>query len=369
MDVNHRFIQTTFKLNPWKGVKGSASSIFEASRNKVDIARILQYVYGQIADTKYGMLKKNLFALVNIYNPYTKHSVGYLSAPPKEVVRPNSGLVLTFSLVPRPLKNPPTDPYVNRIVDFTHFWGKDILSLTDYLTINIPNDFLSKISSSHNYKDDLLYLYNVIGMATKNFVQYPTPLTGDLLSTVPVGLLHSKYFEKQLPDTAKNVGQDFWQYVSAVWEDCSNLLSHRHFGGNFPFYFCLFLHDRYGKSLGTDAHNFIYGSGPDSLSYFVASGIRRLNQMIRSTSTSGAIEKDLYAVVHLLLVLLDGDGLDTDQDNEVWSFISKIRASIEGEQSDSAELYNLLSQTERVSRNLIDQNEDEPLVAFLEDIV
>lgn len=369
MEVNHRFIPTTFKLNPWRGVKGTTSSIFDPNLNKVDMARLLQYVYEQIADTKYGILKKNLFSLVNVYNPDTKHSVGYLSAPPKEVVRPNSGLILTFSLVSRPYKNPPTDPYVNRIVDFTHFWGKDILSLTDYLTINLSKDFLKKLKTNHHYKNDLLYIYNVVGIASKNWVLHQTPLNSDYLSTVDEGLLQSRYFEKQLPDTFKNFGQDSWQFVSAIWEECSNLLGEKHFAGTFPYYFSLFLFDKYGKSLGVDAKHFIYGSGEGTLSYYIASGLRRLNQMLRSTSTSGTIEKDMYSVVHLILTMLDGEGLDTDQDKEVWKFIVSLRNYIDSENSKSAELFNLLSMADRLSRNLIDQNPDDPLIGFLEEIL
>ena len=371
MLVNHRFIPTTFRLNPWKGVKGTAQNIFAPARVKLDMERILSYVYGQIADTKYGVLKKDLFTLVNIYNPDTKHSVGYLSAPPIEVVRPMSGLTLTFCLTPKPIKTPYAEPFVNRIIDFTHFWGKDITKLTDYLTINIPKDFLNKIESSHQYRDDLMYLYNVIGVCTKNWVQNQVSLTSTFRTSVPIGLLNTKFHDRTLIDTFKNVAQDHWQYVSAMWEDSSNLLSTRHFSNKFPLYFSLYLYDRFNDNLGRDAKQFIYGTGTGTLHEFISSGVRKLNQLIRSKAGSATIDADTYAATHLLLNLTFNEGGlgGADNERELWQFINQLRSRIESDDQLLPDVINHFSNIQHIARSLIDQNTEEPLTVFLEDIL
>lgn len=369
MKVNHRFIPTTFRLNPWKGVKGSVSKIFSPDRIRLDVDKLLYYVYKQLADSTYSTLKKQTFTLVNVFNPDTKHSVGYLDQPPKDVIGLNTGLVLTFALTSRPIKKAYPQPYTNHLTNFNYYWGSDIMNPIDYLTVNVQKDFLNRLQFSRDYHDDLVYIYNVVGMATKNWVQNPTQLVSGHISNTPMGLLKSSMFDKTLVTLFKTVKQDSWQYNSKVWEECSNLLSDKHFAGRFPLYFSVTLYDRVSNRLGKEASHFVYGKGQGTLSYFIEAGVRRLHQMIKTTATSGTVEDDLYATISLILSTIESDGLGFDNDQGAWDFIQKLSDFVKDEDSDSTALFQLLAQTTRVARSLIDQNDEEPLIQFIEEIL
>lgn len=368
--ISHRSLPNTFRIHPLSGIKGTANNIFAKQRIKLDIEKVLEYIYGQIEATKYGMLKKDLFTLVNVYNPVTQNSVGYLSQPPPEVINANTGLSITFALISRPLRKPIENPFINLLIDHTHFWGADIMHLTDYLTINIPRTLLNKISSSYQYIDDLLYYYNVIGICTKNMVQFKHELKYDFHNTMPMGLTNSKFFDRNLSESLKNVGQDSIQYISAYWENASNLFNVRHFRGKFPLYFSLYLYDRYPKVLGTDASKFVYGNNSESLHYYLSSGLRDFSQVIRGSSTTSSISDEMYAVIHLLLVTLYNEGgLGADNETDVWKFITRIRNRLKSDELLYPDFYNELSSIERIARSLINRNEDDSFIEFLEEIL
>lgn len=355
-----RTIDVTFRQNPVHGIKGSLGTMFKSNYINYNVNAILEHLVAKIDDTRYGKLKRNQFTLVNVYNPDTRHSVGYLEAPPPDVITPLSGLVFTFALTSKPVRKTPKQIETNRIIDKTMFWGKSVTDITDYLTVNIPKDFLTRERSQFPYVDDLLYLYNVAGLYTKNYV-----LNGlDIYDNSPVDVLHSRYLDANLKYLFNNCSRQYWRYCEQFWQSCPNLTITEDFDDTFYLYFSLYLFDKVGPDCGNLAKNMLFTKGPGTLHWFILDGLRAYVHSVRS---SGAviIEPSLVAAVSLMLYLIEGEGLSSgNSKNDIDQFVDKSRLRIKNDPQEFFFFSNTFSDLSRVASDLVDLNGEADFLKF-----
>lgn len=301
----HRQLNDTFKLNPWSGVKGAASSIFKVDYEGAEILPIIDYMFKELTDAQFPLVRSGLLTLVNVYNPDTNHSVGYQDPPHEDLVKPMTGLVLTFQMMHRPFRKTPTKVAVNRFTDFTMLWGKSLREVTTCLTISIPKSITKNLRLNINHTDDLLYVYNVLGIASKNYVERPT-IMNTLASMYDepkedVDSLYSKYFQQTLATTFKNSPFDLWPYTKAIWQEAPNLIGTRHVNDTFNLYFVLHLLDYVDvDEPNTIAYTYLNDWQRNTLKDFLHEGVRQFNMHIKSKEIPSTITPALYAVMNLI---------------------------------------------------------------------
>lgn len=358
--AKRRKVDVTFRQTPVHGIKGTINSMFKEQFNSFNISPILEHLVKKIEDTRYGKLKRNLFTLVNVYNPDTQHSVGYLDAPPSQVITPLSGLVFTFALTSRPLSRVPKDIEKNRVVDQTIFWGKDTANLLDYLTINIPKDFLAKSKCQYPYIDDLLYLYNVSGLYTKNYVLNSL----DIYDNSPVEVLRTRYFDANLKYLFNSCSRQYWKYCDEFWNKCPNLVISSDFDDHFYLYYSLYLYDRVSTNCAALPKYKLFTRGEGTLHWFLMDGLRAFVQSVKS-SGSVVVEPSLVAATSLMLYLLEGEGLASETSKrEVDAFITGIRNRIKNDSNSYFEFSNAFSDLDKVAMALVDLNKDAAFLRF-----
>tara|TARA_Y100001963_G_C6779137_1_gene448941 strand:- start:503 stop:1585 length:1083 start_codon:yes stop_codon:yes gene_type:complete len=356
----NRNIDITFRQNPVHGIKGNLSTVFKDKYVNYNISEILNHLTDRISDTRYGMLQRNQFTLVNVYNPDTQHSVGYLKEPPKELVTSFSGLVFTFALTSRPLRKTPNQIFKTRIIDKTHFWGTKLENLTDYLTIAVPKDFLSAHKSYFPYVDDLLYLYNMCGMYTKNFVLNSL----SIYDTSPVDVLYSRYFAANLKYLFNSCSKQYWRYCDQLWDSCPNILSDEDYDTNFYLYYCLYLFDRVNINSGKTAKAKLLGKGKGTLHDFLLDGLRAFVHSVKSNAEP-VMEQSLTGTVSLLLHLIDGEGLSSgDSSFEVRDFIDRTRTLQKSDSTAMFEFSTLFSDLSKVAEDLVKLNPEAKYLSF-----
>lgn len=300
----HLKVYSTFKTNVMSGVKGSSRSLFKMDNLDQQVAPLAQYLMETLSKLSYPLVRSSIFSLVNIYSADSRYSVGYMNEPHPDLILPNSGLVLTFSMVSKSLAKSPKEIYTVGGSDYSIFWGKDYLSTTDYLTICIPKNILSDWELRYSMQPDLIYLHGVIGILTKAFVQSSSFLVRD-------GYTHSRFTNREIIAAQYNHVNlqrllttrsiNHWIYSQELWTKASNLIHEYHFYPEFGNYFALELFDWVRNSkLVYAAHEYVYGKSPNGFIAYVERGLRDLKRFIR--------KEDIYtlemeAAVHLLFIL------------------------------------------------------------------
>lgn len=300
----HLKVYSTFKISVDAGIKGNTRSIFKFENLGQEVAPLIQYLMETLSKLSYPLVRSSIFSLVNIYCPDSKYSVGYQQQPHSENVLPYSGLVLTFSLVNRPSVKVPKEIYPVGASDYSIFWGKDYLSTTDYLTLCIPKNVLGDWKLQYTMQPDLLYLYNVLGMVTKAYVQDSTFLLRD-------GYLHSRVQSRQILSAQYNhvtlqrlmLTRSFnhWIYSKELWTRASNLIHPYHFYNEFGEYFAFEIFDwiRNVELVGA-ANDYVYGKSPNGFCAYIEKGLRDLKRYMRKEDV---FSSEMQSAIYLLMVL------------------------------------------------------------------
>lgn len=340
----HRNMPDSFKLNPWSGVKGAASSIFRVDYEDTEILPVAEYAIRELADIRYPLVKSDNFALVNVFNPDTRHSCGYATRPHEDLIKPMTGLVLTFQMMPRPFRSTPDKVYTNQFDDFTMLWGRTLRELTSCLTISVPKSITKHINLKINHTEDLQYVYNLLGILTKNFVEYPTYANRIgkpyLEPKSDEDTLYSKYFQATLQTTFKTVSREYWPYNKSIWEEAPSLIGTDHINDTFHSYFVLHLLPYVSTEHG-DAGRYLQSTDKGNLKEYLVRGINDFMTVVRSKNV-GMPSKAMYSAMHLMAKSYDFNGFGkADRYDLVSAMLMKLYQNL-----DLDELYkNKLSST------------------------
>lgn len=366
----HRQIQTNFRLNAWKGVKGTASNVFQASAVGLDLSPVLEYVIQELYEAGYPSVKQGTFTLVNVYNPASRNSVGYSEAPHKDLVKPSTGLVLTFSMASRPLIKTPAEVFQSRVTDYTVFWGKTFLETNNNLVVSVPKELMKDSRVASGMLDELLILYNIIGMVTKNFVQNeynPKATNKFLVPNMPLGMLKSKYLELSLPNLVKNVHPMYWPFNLDFWIKANQLLMPRHLVNSLNLYMCIYVLDMLGPRLGPKASDYINGTGPNTLHNFVVDGLRSLMQIIKIQNVPSRLEDSAYGTLHLLYAMVRPGGIGVADDHgTATGLLQGIVNRFDRNPELEHDFMQTFSSIQTMARTVIDG--DDSLARFLEEV-
>lgn len=352
----HRNMPNSFKLSPWSGVKGAASSIFKVDYEDTEILPIVEYALKELNDIQYPLVKSDNFALVNVYNPDTRHSCGYAEKPHVDLIKPMTGLVLTFQMMPRPFRKTPDKVYTNQFDDFTMLWGRTLRELTSCVTISVPKSITKHVKLRLNHTEDLQYICNILGIITKNFVQYPTYANrlGQkyLEPNLEIDTLYSKYFQATLRTTFKNVSREYWAYNKDVWREAPNLIGTDHINDTFNGYFVLHLLPLVDADYG-HAGKYLHSTHKGYLRDYLVRGVNDFMTVVRSKSV-GKPSKPMYSVMHLMSKAYNFNGFGSDGRYDlVADMLLKLYGNLDLDEVYKQKLGNLFSSHNKVVESLL----------------
>lgn len=214
--ITHTKIQTNFRPNPLQGTYRAAQLASYAKQTPV--GDVLSYVMAELLAAQYPIVKADNLCLVNLYSPQLNTSLGYTGVPPESTIMVNSGLVLTFALTPRTLKNLPQAAEMVGQGKFTRMWGYK--SARDYITVCVPRPMLpNKLLGL----DALNVLYNAVGLASINFCKLvKEPLTRPSIQPEDISITANTCLSMSSRSMVTNLPMTEWPYCSAFWREYSH---------------------------------------------------------------------------------------------------------------------------------------------------
>lgn len=306
--MKHTRIFANFRHDPVAGVKGTTNSIFNIEHRKKEISPLIQELITTLQSLVYPTVRSEIFSLVNVTCPISNFSVGFQEAPSEELLKPYTGLAFTFSMTPRPLSKFPKEIFTVGGANYITHWGTERLRTNQYVTVCIPQSFMNDLELGYSLGKDLLYIYNVIGMATKSFVEDSSWLMRDAYQhrhSDDTDILAAQYNSLNIQRLIKTRSMNAWVHNKDLWLRAPNLLHENHFYREFGLYFAKEIFDWIKDSdLPFAAREYVYGSHLNSFSKYIEKGIRDLKQFIRG---SDILSREMEAAVCLMYLLVGDD--------------------------------------------------------------
>lgn len=322
MTVKHFKVDRTFKENTYSG-QYRPNQMRNASPYVLDA--ILEQVLTGMISAQMPFTKAQNFCLVNVYSPDANMSMGYAGVPDPSVIMVDSGLVFTFSLKPRPVKNLPQPKFVNGRSRYYRMWGEN--DINEYLTIGVPRQFSFALNG--NGLEFLNVLYNVIGTVSRNFVTVdPVPQFTARFVSQDMRVLSDQDGNPTVMQAMRNVPYTSWHNCIDMWKRNSIALSPKLFDKNFPQYFCTYvLPSLYLPDLGITAARYIDTVVVD----FVAKGLMKISAALASgiPDTGPEIQAALYLLLNSQLDASPLASDATDRINFVRQFFDALNQNMQ----------------------------------------
>lgn len=273
-----------------------------------EIAPLYDYVMRELQSLVYPAVRSEIFSLVNVTSPPSNFSVGFQESPNEELLKPYTGLAFTFAMTPRPLAKFPKEFYSIGGSNYITHWGTRRFNTNEYITICVPQNVLNDWEFKYSLTQDLIYIYNIIGMTSKSSVADSSWILREGFHhkhSNDVGILAAQYNSLNIQRLIKTRPIHTWVHNKDLWSRAPNLLHASHFYRDFGLYFAHQIFDWVkDASLPFAAREYVYGSHLDSFPKYIEKGIRDLKQYIRG---SDIFSNEMEAAVCLMYLLVGDD--------------------------------------------------------------
>ena len=214
----HNFIPKPldFRLSAWPQGGDSYITTYNTDRYLIDIKMVLDYVEDQLRKTPLVFVFKTTFTLVNVYSQYTDTSVGLVDSPPKEVRR--TGLVFTFARTSRTNADIKKALHPAWLRGYTCIWGQADNQASDFISISIPLNILTRARMQQMMERDQRYLYDIAGGYTKAVIRSIIDFSGGVETTA------AKLLYQNMPRAMFYSSMADWKYVLDFWQRMPDLL-------------------------------------------------------------------------------------------------------------------------------------------------
>lgn len=180
------------------------------------------------------------FTLVNICSPFTKYSHGSCVEPPRAAWPTGPALILTFAVSqaqsysddPRVRKTVRRGSHVRIHDNNTTQWGMDA-GTVDFVSVSVPLQVAHDFGLQQPKSNELEYIYNLIGPATKSIIRNPTKYRTlsegyeDVHAALDLGHIRERVYQMTIPQLLKNVPYHLWVFCGEVWRKAPNLVPQR----------------------------------------------------------------------------------------------------------------------------------------------
>lgn len=278
----------TFRQAPSIGMSMVESEVSSADR----CGPILEIVLSLLNSSPFVAAHAVDFTLVNMKYAPNNISLGYLPEAPK-FLDADTGLVFTFALsqVKRKTLWPKWDgvTYNRQIV----MWGSN---RQKFCSVFVNRTDLSKMGASALLLPQLRLIYNVVGAATRNFVNFGCSLT------IPADDQYFHVYRKHgrvntLNQLIDNVPIYEWVYCPVFWSECSYMLFTKKLPANFGAYWILYADtDVYRYGMTNEARALI----EDTMIQYLRPAVAYLQSVLRSGDVPLKPPMPLVALLSLI---------------------------------------------------------------------
>jgi hypothetical protein len=248
----HRTQMLTNRILEYMGSPASASSVFRNEYLDQDTGRAFRYVTRILRNVGRPIINSTLFHIVNACSPFSGLSYGRLPPPPGQVIDPGTNLCLTFALrrnyylevydaFPCDFKI-----YKQRYIGWSYVWGEAFHDRYDYLTVNLRMTDAAPLHLEALLTNNLKYLYNVLGITTKNYVKryrlYDKDVYG-FYRRYDLHRLYERLYHMSFPDLANRYPVFLWMFNRFFWEQAINLTYEDMINEYSALYYFLYVRD------------------------------------------------------------------------------------------------------------------------------
>lgn len=328
-------------MSPTTGLTISYGRLFNGV-SRFDLNSLLTHLYNEFDNLGLPMIRGTKFTLVHVSNFLVGVGSEELD-PPADY---NSGLVFTFNMS-NDRKRKIRKRRTSFQSQFTYVWGTD-QSPMSYVTVGLPTHLLPK-SLRNLLQQDIVYLYSIVGLATKNYVIHDTywrkgvkfqSYTSDNLAR------RQRFLTLGLPALFNEYPQNNWQYNRALWEQCPNLILDGNLHEDFFLYFTLHLFH------AVDLEHIDRKAFRQRYEKFLQAGVRQLIQLV--TARSSPMSDNLACVLHLLYANVEPGGLGDGTGRDIGLCVAELLNNTEQDIRDP-DLLRMLSPIDIVAKALVSQ--------------
>lgn len=333
-------VPTHFKDTITQGMYRPNQSDGPSFRGSLD--DLIKAVCQGMLDASLPMTKSANFTLVNMYIPDSGMSLGYSTQPPDEVIFPNSSIVFTFSMAPRPRKNLPQEfELVTGKSRMSRLWGS--APSPEYLTVSLTR---TNMSNAFINLDTATILYNAIGLVSKNFAEHGRANTFKSKAYARTDVSYEK--DRKLTSTPSRMFSDTpfeeWPYSKVFWAKHSHLLMPEVLDKNFPLYYILYLDESiYRGDLSEVALGYVEGEVKDYILKGLTQIAANLNSSIYETGPN--VQAALYLMLYKEMDCSQLQGRENDRKTYVQSFFERLAEKMQAVPEYQSKVISLVNQS------------------------
>lgn len=333
-------VPTHFKDTPTQGLY--RASQIDGSSFRGSMSDVLKAVCQGMLDASLPMTKSANFTLVNLFIPESDLSLGYSTSPPEEVIFPNSSLVLTFSMAPRPRKTLPQEfEMLTGRSRMSRLWGSS--PSPEYLTISLTR---TNLANTFINLETATVLYNAIGLVSKNFAEHGSANTFRAKTYLRTDISYEK--DRKLTSTPLRMFSDSpldeWPYSKVFWSKYSHLFMPELMHKDFPLYYVLYLDESvYRGDLADVALDYQDNDVRD----YVLKGLSQISGNINSTvyETGPNVQAALYLLLYQEMDCSMLHGREVDRKLFVQSFFGKLTEKMQAVPEFQSKIVSLVNQS------------------------
>ncbi len=240
---NHHTTNLIFRGNSALSVTpDSLHTILTNRFRQIDTASLVPLIWSRFGSGSYS---KVVMSLANVCSPFSGYSTGYIGPPPKPCCPLNSHLLFTFATRLDTTYDPQHLEY-QQVTGRSIFWGSGNTP-RKFLTIAINSVEASDFNLMHVHKNEVEYLYRVLGIIFRScFMHYTAGEIYDLKngqSPVPDNspyYYHDQYFNMALSGIVR-APYWAWQFNKEIWKLAPNVIPYKNLNPLLALYYFLFL--------------------------------------------------------------------------------------------------------------------------------
>ncbi len=199
---------------------------------------LLEYLMGKLWGLTGVRTDRVDFTLVNVCSPFTKFSHGSSAEPPHAALP--TGKILVFTFAVSPMQKYDGHPYYKDLVGREHVRIHDnqtrqwstVKGQIDFVSVSVNAVTAHALGLQQPKSNELEYLYNLIGAASKSIIRHQTVYDpDDSFEDVHEQLnLHDQFnrlYHMPITQLFKTVPYHLWAFSGELWRRAPNMIAQR----------------------------------------------------------------------------------------------------------------------------------------------
>lgn len=275
----------------------------------LNVGDLLEYVVQKLWTLTGVRTNRVDFTLVNVCSPFTKYSHGSSDAPPRSVWPRGPLMILTFATsIMQRYDAPGYEKKIKssnaRFHDNNTTQWSPVRGQIDFVSISVDLQTAHDLGLQQPKSNELEYIYNLIGPATKsimrNQTKYSTTGYDDVHEHLNLKAVHDRVYSLPVPVLMRQIPYHLWAFSGELWRRAPNLIPQKLITPALALYYFMYLRDDIGFNsrcsgdVGMKRLGLLPGKKAGILGH-IASSVLSFSQIVKSSNVNDLNTHELLA--------------------------------------------------------------------------